>query len=218
MRDLLIASIVFGVLPFIFKRPWIGILLLSWLGYMNPHRLTYGFAYNFQFVMIAFLVTIVAFVFSKEKKEMIWSRETVVLLMFIGWMLFTTFFAFYPGSAWEQWGKVWKIQLIIFLTVLLINDREKLNWMIWIITLSLAFYGIKGGIFTILEGGSSHVRGPPGTFIGGNNELALAMVMTIPLLRYLHLQETRVWLKNALAGAMVLTAIAAIGSQSRGAL
>jgi hypothetical protein len=58
MRDLLVTAIVFGVLPFIFKRPWIGIMLWCWLGYMNPHRLAYGFAYNFPFVMVAFLATI----------------------------------------------------------------------------------------------------------------------------------------------------------------
>jgi probable O-glycosylation ligase (exosortase A-associated) len=168
--------------------------------------------------MIAALVTIGAFLFSKEKKEMIWSRETVVLLLFIGWMLFTTFFAFYAAPAWEQWNKVWKIQLIIFLIILIINDRQKLHWMIWIIALSLGFYGVKGGIFTILNGGAYRVQGPTGSFIAGNNEIALAMVMTIPLIRYLHLQETRKWLKNGLAGAMVLTAVAAIGSQSRGAL
>lgn len=218
MRDLLVAAIVFGALPFILKRPWIGILVWSWIGYMNPHRLGWGFAFDFPFAMIVGLVTIIAFLFSKEKKEMIWSRETVVLLIFIGWMLLTTLFAFYPDDAWVQWDKVWKIQLIIFLTVLLINDRQKLNWMIWVIALSLGFYGVKGGIFTIINGGSYHVWGPAGTFIGGNNELALAMVMTIPLIRYLHMQENRKWLKNGLAIAMVLTGVAAIGSQSRGAL
>lgn len=218
MRDLLVAGIVFGLLPFVLKRPWVGILLWSWLGYMNPHRLAYGFAYDFPFAMVVGLVTIVAFLFSKEKKEMIWSRETIVLLIFIGWMLFTTFFAFYPDDAWIQWNKVWKIQLIIFLTVLIINDRQKLHWMIWVIALSLGFYGVKGGIFTILNGGAFRVQGPVGTFIGGNNEMALALVMTIPLIRYLHLQETRKWIKNGLAGAMVLTGVAAIGSQSRGAL
>ena len=218
MRDLLVAAIVFGALPFVLKRPWVGILLWSWLGYMNPHRLAYGFAYDFPFAMVVGLVTIVAFLFSKEKKEMIWSRETIVLLIFIGWMLFTTFFAFYPEDAWIQWNKVWKIQLIIFLTVLIINDRQKLHWMIWVIALSLGFYGVKGGIFTILNGGAFRVQGPVGTFIGGNNEMALALVMTIPLIRYLHLQETRKWIKNGLAGAMVLTGVAAIGSQSRGAL
>ena len=218
MRDLFITGLIFGLLPFVFKRPWLGILLWSWLGYMNPHRLAWGFAYDLPFSMIVGLVTIVAFMASKEKKEMPWTRETIVLLIFIGWMLFTTFFAFYSDSAWLQWNKVWKIQLMVFLTALIITDRHKLHWMIWVIALSFGFYGVKGGIFTILNGGAYRVQGPAGTFIGGNNELALALVMAIPLIRYLHLQETRKWIRIGLASAMVLTGVAAIGSQSRGGL
>jgi probable O-glycosylation ligase (exosortase A-associated) len=218
MRDLFVTGVIFGLLPFVFKRPWVGILLWTWLAYMNPHRLAYGFAYDFPFSMVVGLVTIVAFMASKEKKDMPWTRETIILLIFVGWMLFTTFFALYSDPAWFQWNKVWKIQLMIFLTALIITDRKQLHWMIWVIALSLGFYGVKGGIFTILHGGAYRVQGPAGTFIGGNNELALALVMTIPLIRYLHLQETRMWLKTGLAGAMVLTGVAAIGSQSRGAL
>ncbi len=218
MRDLLVAGIIFGLLPFVFKRPWIGILLWSWLGYMNPHRQTWGFAYEFPFAFVVGVVTIVAFLLSREKKEMIWSRETILLLMFVGWMLFTTFFALYPDRAWPQLDKVFKIQLMIFLTALVIKDRHQLHWMVWVVALSLGFYGVKGGIFTILHGGAFRVHGPAGTFIGENNEIALALVMTVPLIRYLHLQETRRWVKTGLAGAMVLTGIAAIGSQSRGAL
>jgi probable O-glycosylation ligase (exosortase A-associated) len=218
MRDLFVTAIVFGILPFVFKRPWVGILLFAWLGYMNPHRLAYGFAFNFPFAMIVALVTMVAFLASKEKKEMPWTRETILLLIFVGWMLFTTFFAFYPQLAWLQWDKVWKIQLMIFLTALLITDRKQLHWLIWVIALSLGFYGVKGGIFTIAHGGAYRVQGPAGTFIGGNNEMALALVMVIPLIRYLHLQETNRWIKIGLASAMVLTGVAAIGSQSRGAL
>jgi len=211
MRDLLVTAIVFGVLPFIFKRPWIGILLWSWLGYMNPHRQTWGFAYDFPFAFITAIVTITAFVFSREKKEMIWTRETVVLLIFIGWMLTTTIFALYPELAWEQWS-------MIFLTAMIIKDRHQLHWMIWVMAASIGYYGVKGGIFTIMTGGAHRVWGPDGTFIGGNNEIALALIITIPLIRYLHLQAERQWVRWGLASAMVLSAIAAIGSQSRGAL
>ncbi len=218
MRDLFVTAIIFGLLPFVFKRPWVGILLWSWLGYMNPHRLAYGFAYDFPFSMIVGLVTIVAFMASKEKKDMLWTRETIILLAFVGWMLFTTFFAFYPDLAWHQWNKVWKIMLMVLLTALVIKERRQLHWLIWVIALSFGFYGVKGGIFTILNGGVYRVQGPGGSFIGGNNEMALALVMTIPLIRYLHLQETRKWLKMGLAGAMVLTGVAAIGSQSRGGM
>jgi len=218
MRDLFVTGVIFSLIPFIFKRPWVGILLWSWLGYMNPHRLAWGFAYDFPFAMIVGLITITAFLFSKEKKEMPWTRETIVLLIFIAWMLLTTAFALYPELAWLQWEKVWKIQLMVLLTALIIKERRQLHWLVWVIALSLGFYGVKGGIFTIVNGGAYRVQGPAGTFIGGNNEMALALVMVIPLIRYLHLQETRHWVKIGLSSAMVLTGVAAIGSQSRGGL
>ena len=96
--------------------------------------------------------------------------------------------------------------------------RASLEFAIWVIALSFGFYGVKGGIFTIVNGGIYRVQGPGGTFIAGNNEIALAMVMAIPLIRYLHLQETRKWIKIGLASAMVLTGVAVVGSQSRGGL
>ena len=218
MRDILVTAIVFGALPFIFKRPWIGILLWCWLSYMNPHRQTWGFAYDFPFAFVTAIVTITAFVFSKEKKEMVWTRETILLLMFVGWMFITTFFAFYSDPAWVQWDKVWKIQLMVFLTAMIIKERQHLHWMIWIIALSLGYYGVKGGIFTIVHGGQFRVQGPTGTFFEGNNEMALVLAMLIPLIRYLHLQATQQWVRFGLASAMVLSGIAAIGSQSRGGL
>ncbi|HMM46966.1 MAG TPA: putative O-glycosylation ligase, exosortase A system-associated [Thiobacillaceae bacterium] len=218
MRDIVVTAIVFGVLPFIFRRPWIGILLWCWLGYMNPHRQAWGFAYDMPFALMCAVVTIVAFVFSKEKKEMVWTRETVLLLMFIGWMLFTTFSAFYPDLAWIQWNKVWRIQLMVFLTAMIIKERQHLHWMIWVIALSLGYYGVKGGIFTIVHGGQFRVQGPTGTFFAGNNEMALVLAMLVPLIRYLHLQAKQLWVRWGLASAMVLSGIAAIGSQSRGGL
>lgn len=218
MRDILVTAIIFGLLPFAFKRPWIGIMLWTWLAYMNPHRQAWGFAYDFPFAYIVAVVTITAFFLSTEKKEMIWTRETVLLLIFVGWMLLTTFFAFYPQLAWLQWNKVWKIQLMIFLIIMIIKERKQLDLMIWVIAVSLGYYGFKGGIFTIVHGGQFRVQGPSGTFFEGNNEMALVLVMTIPLIRYLHLQAKRQWVRWGLATVMVMTGVAAIGSQSRGGL
>lgn len=67
MRDIALVIIVFGSLPFILARPYIGILMWSWLGYMSPHRLAYGFAYDFPFAQIVAITTILAFLFNREK-------------------------------------------------------------------------------------------------------------------------------------------------------
>ncbi len=56
MRDVLITLMVFATLPYIFRNPWYGVLVWSWLSYMNPHRLAYGFAYTMPFAQIVALV------------------------------------------------------------------------------------------------------------------------------------------------------------------
>ena len=42
LRDLLVFAIVFGSIPFILRRPWIGVLMWVWISVMNPHRLSWG--------------------------------------------------------------------------------------------------------------------------------------------------------------------------------
>jgi len=218
VRDLFVAIVVFGLLPMALRRPQVGIYLWSWIGYHNPHRLAFGWARDFPWAMLIALTTFIAMLFSKEPKRIPWTRETILLLIFVFWMVVTTSFALYPALAWDNFIKVFKVLLMTFVTLMVINSRERLNGLIWVICISLGFYGIKGGIFTIMKGGVHRVQGPEGTFFGGNNEMALVLAMIIPLLAYLRLQEQRPWLKLGLGAAMMLSAIAAIGSQSRGGL
>ncbi len=141
-----------------------------------------------------------------KKKELIWTRETKLLLIFTGWMFISTLLAMYPELAWPQWDKVWRIILMTFVTMLVINSRERLYWLIVVISLSLAFYGVKGGIFVLTGGSGNNVMGPGGSFIEDRNSVALALLMTVPLLWYVRLQATQAWQKPALlvAGALDL--------------
>jgi probable O-glycosylation ligase (exosortase A-associated) len=153
MRDYLVVSIVFGVLPFVLTRPHLGVLLWTWLGIMNPHRLGWGFANDLPLAAIAGVVTILSFLISKELKRIPLVSTTILLVMFILWMNITTFFALAPELAMLQWSKVMKIQLMILLTLMLMYDRTRLHALAWVIAISLGFYGVKGGIFTVLNGG-----------------------------------------------------------------
>jgi len=218
MRDIAVTAVVFGLLPFILWRPHIGVLVWTWLGLMNPHRLCYTFALDMPFAYIVAVTTLFSLLMSKEPKKVPWTRESVLILILLGWMLLTTISSVYPDLAWYKLQEFAKVQLMIFVTLILIRSRERIDQLMWVIAMSLAFYGVKGGIFTILNGGVFHVRGPDGTFIGGDNEMGLALVMTIPLLRYLQLTTRRIWINQALVVVMILCALAAVGSQSRGAL
>ena len=218
MRDIVLTMIVFSSLPVIIWRPHIGILVWTWLGFMNPHRLTWGFAYGMPFALIVAVVTLASVLMSREPRKIPWTRETIVLLIFLAWMLLTTTRAIYPELAWMQLNQLWKIQLMVIVTMMLMQSKERINQLVWVIAISLGFYGVKGGIFTITHGGTFHVKGPEGSFIGGDNEMGLALIMTIPLLRYLQLTTKSAGVRALLVGSMLLCAVAAVGSQSRGAL
>jgi probable O-glycosylation ligase (exosortase A-associated) len=108
--------------------------------------------------------------------------------------------------------------LMVVVTLMLIKTKQHIERLIWVIVISLGYYGVKGGIFTIRSGGQDMVWGPVQTFIGGNNEIALALIMSIPLMHYLQMMSRKGWARHAFTAAMVLSAIAALGSYSRGAL
>ncbi len=218
MRDIAITLIVIYGCLYTLQKPYIGVLLWSWLGYMNPHRLSYGFAYDAPFAQITAIVLMGAMVFSGQTKKLPINPLTVTWIIFVAFMGITTLFAYFPDDAETQYIRVIKIQLVAFLTMMLITDLTKLNQLLWVIVVSLGYYSVKGGFFTLRTGGGERVWGPAGSFIEGNNELAVASLMIIPLMAYLYQISPQGWLKKGLLVAIPLSFIGAIGTQSRGAL
>jgi probable O-glycosylation ligase (exosortase A-associated) len=177
----------------------------------------WGYAVNFPFALVIAIVTLPAILLSREKKMFPLVPETVLLLLFIGWMTLTTLFALYPELAWPSWEKMIKIQFFIFITMMVMHDRKRIDLLVWVSTLSLAFFGVKGGLYTILQGGGGMVLGPGGGFIEGNTAIGLALVIAMPLMRYLQLIAERRWVRWALGASMLLSVVAVVGTYSRGA-
>ncbi|MFZ5485075.1 MAG: putative O-glycosylation ligase, exosortase A system-associated [Pseudomonadota bacterium] len=217
MRDLALVLFVMWGLFKTLKHPFIGTYLWVWFSLMNPHKLTWGFAYGFPFAQLIAVSTLIGVLATKNNRQKVWSPETVTLAMFIVWACITTVFAVNQAGALVEMDRFLKTQLFVFLIIALVTDRKKLDWFIWVMVISIGFYGTKGGVFTILTGGSARVWGPEGSFIGGNNEIALALLMTVPLMWYLRLQATNKWVRHGLLAAMLLCTASILGTQSRGA-
>ena len=99
MRALLVTLLVFGAVPWMFYYPFVGLMFWVGIGYLNPHRLAYGFARDLPFVQVAAIVTMIAWLFSKEPKKFPANGVTVTWLMFTGWVCITTLFALNPDAA-----------------------------------------------------------------------------------------------------------------------
>jgi probable O-glycosylation ligase (exosortase A-associated) len=186
---------------------------------MNPHRLSWGFAYDFPFAMVVGAFTFAAWILSREPKTLPINALTVLMLTFVAWFSFTAtpLIAYDPREAYVYWVQVIKIMAMTFLTMILFQDRRRLNLLVWVIFCSIGFFGVKGGIFSVMTGGQWRVWGPPDSFIADNNAYALALVMVVPLGRYLQLQAKNRWIRWGLLGCLPLFLLSIITSYSRGA-
>lgn len=218
MRDLALTAFFFALVPFVITRPHWGILMWTWLGLMTPQHLAFGFSRAIPFAQIVGLLTLFAIAIAPEKKRLPLSGLVAALFAFNVWMTFTTSISLFPDLAWSYWQLVMKIQLMGLLTILVMQSRDRITALVWVSTLSVAFFGIKGGAWTLMRGGSGMVEGPGTGFLGGNNALAVALAMTLPLMYWLYLQAERRWLRYGMIAAMVLTAIGTLGTTSRGGL
>ena len=230
MRDLIVTALfVVGAVAAL-RRPYYGALLWVWIGLMNPHRLGWGFAYDLPFAMASVVIIGIAMILSARAVRWQTASPVVVLILMILWMGLTSVTAILSDPSWSKYVDVLKVLGMALVVGALVANREQIIGLVWVVVGSIAFFGVKGGVFTLLTGGAFRVWGPPSSQVEGNNELALALIISIPFVYFLskHASVAREfvlvrwvsekWLRRGLMVSIVLCAVAAIGSHSRGAL
>ncbi len=219
MRDVILTLLVFGSVPYTFKRPLVGLLMWVWLSIMNPHRMTWGFAYSMPFAQVVAIATLVSLMVNLNKLQKFpVNGITLAMITFTLWLGVSPLFSFHPDYEMDLWLRAIKIQVMVLVTAFVVGNRADLMKLVWVLTLSIGFFGIKGGLFTIASGGTYRVWGPAYSFIEDNNHMALATIMSVPLLRFLQLHAGHKWLGRALGAGVLLSIASALGSHSRGAL
>ena len=199
------------------RKPWIGIMLWVVVGILNPHTYSYILA-TMPVAAIVAIATMVSMLISSDRKAFPFSPETILFLVLMLWFCVTLATAMDYENSLEQWKKVMKIDLMLLITLAVLHQRKHIVGLVWALVISIGFYSVKGGVFTLATGGNFLVWGPTGTYIEGNNELALAVIITIPLAQFLRSIASKPWQKRLILACMLLSAVAALGSHSRGAL
>ncbi|MFA9460969.1 putative O-glycosylation ligase, exosortase A system-associated [Thiohalorhabdus methylotrophus] len=218
MRDVALIIIFASLIPMVLVRPWTGVLVWSWIGFMNPHRLGWGIADQLPVAMVFGSLTLVAMWFQSDRKLVPLTRETVLIVLMMILFTVTTFTAWVPSAAWPQWEKVIKILGFALVTGMLIYGKKRIVALMAVMAGSIAFYGVKGAAFVVETAGQYRVKGPEHSFIGANTSLGLAMLMVIPVLAALAQEVERKWARMAIYGVMALTVVATVFTYSRGAL
>lgn len=217
MRDLALTLLLLAGLPVTISRPIVGAVLFAWLGLMNPHRLTWGFAESIPWSLIYAIATLAGMFYRRDHEFVAAISEYRLVIVYTAWMLVTTIFALQPGAAWGRFDAIWKVQLMCLATLMLLTNRKRIQVLAVVAAASVLFYGVKGGWFTLMSGGNHRVWGPRGSVIMDNNQLASGLVTTLPLLYWLFVVAPKRWMKAALLGCGTLVVFSILGAHSRGA-
>ena len=225
MRDYIVVAIIVGAAPLCLFRPYLGVLMSSWIAYFNPHRYTWGFATTFPVALVIAVPTILGTAFTKDINRRFITRETLLLAFFWLWMGVTLLnayneplFADHLVEGTARLVEISKIMVTTFLTIFLVTSKNKLKYLLIVTAFSFGLLALKGTVFGIVTGGNFRVWGPPDSFVADNNDFGLAMVMTIPMLFFLGREEKNRKLKLAFKITFVCEVVAALLTYSRGAL
>jgi probable O-glycosylation ligase (exosortase A-associated) len=225
MRDIIVLAMILGSVPLCFIRPFFGAMMWVWVAYFNPHRFTYGMAYNFPVSTAIAIPTLLGILIFRKVNRGIFVRETVTLLLFWAWITLTYFnatrvalFADHIEDAHDQLIRVTKVLLMTLVLILVVTSRKQLETLFLVTALSFGALAIKGTLFGLATGGGFRIYGPPDSFVSDNNDLGLALNMTLPVMFYLTREVTSRYLRIALWVCFYCGILAVILSYSRGAL
>jgi probable O-glycosylation ligase (exosortase A-associated) len=214
MRDVFVTLLIAGVLPLVFTRPFYGLVMFTWLAYMRAPDLCWGFAKTIRFSLVVALLMFVGFFLYERKKFYVSEIRNNLLTLFAVLIILSVIVnQIKLGMAYGKYEEFTKIILIAVFTVTIVDSQWKLRIMCWTIALSLGFYGIKCGIFGFLGG---EVFQGPGGLLLDNNDFSLAMVMNLPFLFYLSMEEKHPHVKLFLRVLVFFTIVTIIATRSRG--
>jgi putative inorganic carbon (hco3(-)) transporter len=225
MRDFLVLAIILGSVPLCFINPYIGVLMWYWVTYFNPHKFTWSYAYDFPVALVVAVPTLLGTVFTKKSFRSLMTTESILLFALWAWFVATylyagsnPYFAAHLDSARYQVSHITKILLMTYVTILVVNSRERLKGVLLVTALSLGLLALKGSIFGIRTSGEFRVWGPPDSFLSDNNAFGLALNMSLPLLYFLVREVENRWLRRLLYLCFASAILSVLLTYSRGGL
>jgi len=218
LRDLLVSLLILGSLPTCFRKPFVGLMLFSLLAYMRLQDLTWGFARGIRWSFYVAIITFAGFFVSqRERRFMLSDLRNVIMMVLVGLVGLSILKNRGPDPRdLPGFMEFSKIIVIALFTTGMVNSRDRLRMLLWVITISFAFFGFKSGLVGILTGGGAQITQGPGGMLKDNNDFALALSMGIPMLAMIGISEKRRVLRRALLVCVPLTMITVAMTQSRG--
>ncbi len=217
MRDLAFVASWLVLVPLAFGGAQVGVLLWTWTSLLAPNDVLYGFGSTLPYAKAAAALTLSLAVMGRGGGIRLRPNATVALLGLLAvWGLLSqgTGLAGDSAPGWDLYQKFVKILLLAVMVVAVMRDRLRLHALMLAICLGIGFTGLGEAAKFLLSAGGHKVLGTSST--GDNNQIALDVLMIMPLLYYLQATAQRQAVRAACwaMGGMCAVCVIATGSRN----
>ncbi|HVS11739.1 MAG TPA: putative O-glycosylation ligase, exosortase A system-associated [Planctomycetota bacterium] len=222
LRDLVFTLVILGLLPVVWRRPFIGVLTFSWLAYMRPQDLTWGFARQQRWSFLIAAVTVAGYIASGKARSYLptlRSHAMVLLAVVVGISALVGSphdNEFHNRAQFNRYVEFVKIIGVALFTTAVLVRTGQLRVLMWVIALSFGFYAVKVGLVGVLTFGAGEVLQGPGGMLEDNNAFSLALCMGLPLLLEIGRSEKSKVLRRGVFLMIPLSILTIIMTRSRG--
>lgn len=216
MRDALLLGVIIVCLLAALRRPFAGLLVWAWFSLMSPHQLAYG-VYGLPLNVIIAAGAIIAIIVNGDFRRWRFDRLTGLLLLFAFWLCLSQVFSLNPENSAVYFDRFIKLLVFVVLCAQMTTDKLRFHSLVWMLTIGIGFFALKGAVFTIVTLGQYRVQGLPNTILEDNNHMGTAIAAILPMILYLRDQASVKIVRIGLLILFCASIVAILGTHSRGA-
>ena len=153
MRDLFFIVFLAGMFGLGLKRPFILVLVYSYIDIVSPQRLSYYLLNSIPISLLAFAAALGGWLVLDDKADCRFSRRQGIMLLLLLYCGYTTLHADFPVEAMAKWDWVWKALLFAIFLPLTLRTKLRIEALALVMVLCAGTIIITGGIKTALGGG-----------------------------------------------------------------
>jgi probable O-glycosylation ligase (exosortase A-associated) len=217
MRDLLFFSVILTMVPLALRFPMVGVVGWAWTALLAPNDWLFSYMSAVPFNKLFAAVTFISMVLWARQLNFRMNRELwLIVALFMVATISAVFAIDQSDMGWTLYWRMVKIMTFAFVITAVVRTRLDIHTLLLAVALGMGFVGLSEGLFYLVSGGGHKIVGNPS--VGDNNQLAVVLLMVVPVVLYLASQsEVRiVKIIGFVSAGLVVTAI--IGTFSRGAL
>ncbi len=215
MRAIFLLFMMLIMVPTSFLSPFAGLLIFTWAAYTRPHEWAYVESAQYSLaIVVATLLGYLCFELPRRAPRIV-PNLLIVLL----WLQLTlsTVMAQSQDTALPKYFEFTKILFLALVTTAMVTTEKRVWWLLLVTLGSIGLIVAKANVSIIIHKGAVKVFGMGGA-TADNNDFALLLALTIPIIFYFAKAQTNFWLKAAFYSLSVMGVVASLFTYSRGGL